>query len=114
MYLRNLTDNSHELTNSDSEWHSPAFEAFDPVEEITASDDFISLMTIETDDNLLLEDVRALLLEYKDIFSETLTAEPADLPPLELTVDKSMWERPKHHSAPRPQTSINQAEIKSH
>ena len=102
MHLRNLSDSSHiELDNySDFEWHAPAFEAYDTLfEETPAVDDIKSLMTIEADDDLHLVDVHELLDEYKDIFSETLTQEPALLPPLELTVDISMWEQPKHHSA---------------
>jgi transposase InsO family protein len=114
MHLRHLTDSSHKDDHpSDSEWHAPAFEAFESViNPMNSSDDIISLMTIETDDELHRSDIISLLNEYRDIFSETLNSEPALVPPLELTVDQSMWEQPKHHTPPRPQTPANQVEIK--
>ena len=115
MHLRNLSSSTHTEIDDycDSEWHAPAFEAYDTLfKETPAADDIKSLVTIEADSNLSLSDVHELLDEYSDIFSETLKAEPALVPPLELTVDKQMWEQPKHHSAPRAQTSANQAEIK--
>ena len=115
MYLSNLSSSTHTEIDDycDSEWHAPAFEAYDTLyKETPAADDIKSLVTIEADSNLSLSDVHELLDEYSDIFSETLKAEPALVPPLELTVDKQMWEQPKHHSAPRAQTSANQAEIK--
>ena len=115
MHLRGLTDSElpHDTSiDDDSEWHAPAFEAFESVLTPTQSDDFISLMTIETDDELHRSDIISLLHEYRDIFSETLNQEPALVPPLELTVDISMWEQPKHHTPPRPQTPANQVEVK--
>ena len=57
-------------------------------------------------------DVKAFLQEYRDIFSETLPREPADLPPLELDVDRSTWEQPKHSLPPRVQSPANQIEIR--
>ena len=115
MHLRNLSSGTHTkiVDYCDSEWHAPAFEAYDTLYKGNpAADDIKSLVTIEADSNLSLSDVHELLDEYSDIFSETLKAEPALVHPLELTVDKQMWEQPKHHSAPRAQTSANQAEIK--
>ena len=65
-----------------------------------------------TDDELKLSDVKALLEEFRDIFSETLPKEPAKVPPLEISVDRQKWETPKHHLPPRTQTPSNQAEFK--
>ena len=93
MHLRNLSSSTHTDNYCDSEWHAPAFEAYDTLyKETPAADDIKSLVTIEADSNLSLSDVHELLDEYSDIFSETLKAEPALVPPLELTVDKQMWE----------------------
>ena len=36
--------------------------------------------------------IKDLVIEYRDIFSTTLGPEPAYLPPMELEVDKSIWE----------------------
>ena len=109
MHLRNL----HETPGSDYEYHTPAYEAFGAVLEppSNTSIDVLDLVTIASNDDLHESDVRALLNEYRDIFSETLSPEPADLPPLELEVDRSQWEIPKHHLPPRVQTPANQQEI---
>ena len=114
MHLRGLVDSTHtEIPTSDFEWHAPAFEAFESIiDPPPQADDIIPLMTIETDDELHRSDIISLINEYRDIFSETLNSEPALVPPLELTVDTSMWEQPKHHTPPRPQTPANQVEIK--
>ena len=112
LQLRTLYSSAHDDGLADSEWHAPAFEGFESVTHPpTTVEDFISLMTIEEDDELKKEDIIALLREFSDIFSETLTSEPALIPPLELTVDDSLWHKPKHHSASRPQTASNQLEI---
>jgi transposase InsO family protein len=101
---------------SEAEYFAPAFESFESViANVNPQDqheDVLDFITIYTDDDLTLEDVRSLLEEYRDIFSETLPPEPAKVPPLELTVDETAWETPKHHLPPRPQTPANQIEIK--
>jgi transposase InsO family protein len=110
MQMRNLhrDETQHENTDYDSN----AFEAFEwAIEPITPSGNVLDLITIESDEDLLESDVRALLTEYTDIFSETLSDIPADLPPLELDVDRSMWEQSKHSLPPRAQTPANQVEI---
>jgi hypothetical protein len=56
--------------------------------------------------------IRALIKEYSDIFSNEVKASAADLPPMELEVDKRQWECNKNHLAPRLQTSVKQAEIR--
>ena len=65
MHYRKLSDDSHSINSySDSEWHAPAFEAFDAaVEEVPLPDDLTSVMTIETDDDLIREDIVALINE---------------------------------------------------
>ena len=109
MRLRNLIEDSPD----DYEYDVKAFEAFESIIEPpqVPIDNILDLITIETDDELRYNDVRALLEEYRDIFSETLPEEPADLPPLELEIDRSLWEQPKHHLPPRAQTPSNQVEI---
>ena len=110
MKLRNLNEEDP-VFNSD--YHVEAFEAFESViEPPDTSIDVLDLITIETDDELQESDVKAFLQEYRDIFSETLPREPADLPPLELDVDRSTWEQPKHSLPPRVQSPANQIEIR--
>ena len=55
--------------------------------------------------------IKDLVIEYRDIFSTTLGSEPAYLPPMELEVDKSIWEVPANRTAPRPQTGLKENEI---
>ena len=111
MHLRNLTDPTISPISTDHEWHAPAFEAFESVIESPETEDPLQFVTIETDDELRSSDVKQLLDEFRDIFSETLSAEPAIVPPMELVVDTAKWESPKHKLPPRPQTPANQAEL---
>ncbi len=53
-----------------------------------------------------------MLPEFLEIFSKKLRRQPADLPPMELTVDRSMWESSKNAGQPRQQTEPKQAEIR--
>jgi transposase InsO family protein len=107
MKLRDLT------VDDDTDWYAPAFESFDALlDPPPVDDDPISKIHIETDDELKLEDIMALLYEFRDIFSETLPPTPALIPPLELKIDTTKWETPKHHGPPRPQTASNQQEIR--
>ena len=94
----------------------PAFEVHDSIinkNELNTSSDIIDLITIETDKELKLYQVKDLLNEYHDIFSNILPIRSADVPPLELKVDSKLWQTLKHHRAPRIQTSSNQIEIKN-
>jgi len=109
LQLRNLTSD-----HDSSEWHAPAFEAFESVVDppITQSDDPISLMTIEFDDELTEFAIKSLVQEFVEIFSETLPPEPAKLPPFNIEADLAKWQVPRNSGPPRPQTPANQLEIK--
>ena len=50
----------------------------------------------------------ALCREFSDVFSRELTSEPADLPPLDVAIDKQKWEVPKHQGRARPTSASNQ------
>ena len=56
-------------------------------------DDLIDTIVakINSDDQLFIIETRAFLEEYRDLFSRRLNAIPADLPPLELDVDKEKF-----------------------
>ena len=114
MHLRNLTDSVISPISTDHEWHAPAFEAFESViDPVPETEDPLQYVTIETDDELRASAVHELLDEFRDIFSETLDAEPAIVPPMELVVDTAKWESPKHKLPPRPQTPANQVELRT-
>ena len=115
IHLRELREHTLVPESIDYEWHAPAFEVHDSIinkNELNTSSDIIDLITIETDKELKLYQVKDLLNEYHDIFSNMLPIKSADVPPLELKVDSKLWQTPKHHGAPRIQTSSNQIEIK--
>ena len=56
--------------------------------------------------------LRELCLEYSDIFSEYVRSEPAHVPPMELTVDPTIWEVSRNRAPPRPQSKNKTEEIK--
>ena len=53
-----------------------------------------------------------MVKEFEDVFSETLPAEPAKLPPFNIDADLVKWQVPRNSGPPRPQTPANQLEIK--
>ncbi len=55
--------------------------------------------------------IRALLGEYKHIFSEKLRADPAKLTPMVINIDKEKWQTNKHSLPPRTQSRAKHAEI---
>ncbi len=57
------------------------------------------------------DQLRALLREYKDIFSTTVKKEPAKVPPMKLEVNLQEWQTPKNRGPPRPQTPAMQQAI---
>jgi len=54
----------------------------------------------------------ALIREFSDVFSRELASEPADLPPLDVSVDKQKWEVPKNQGRARPTSGQNQTELR--
>lgn len=55
--------------------------------------------------------LRSLCEKYRDIFSESVRAEPARIPPMELKVDPEKWQSNKNRGPPRPQSREKQKEI---
>ena len=54
-----------------------------------------------------------MLGKYDTIFSNTLTKQPAKLPPLQLKVDESKWKIPQNRRAARVQSQLKNLEIKN-
>ena len=55
--------------------------------EISESEEFVA-------------DECALVLEFRDIFSNELSPEPADLPPLNVPLVTAKWHQPKNQGRP--------------
>ena len=66
-----------------------------------------SLPTIEGSE-ILQAQLKALCVEFKDIFSTEVRAEPADIPPFAIKVDVEKWKVPANRTPPRPQTMAKQ------
>jgi hypothetical protein len=61
----------------------------------------------------LQKTLKDLCIEFKDIFSSTLSKEPAFVKPLKIDIDLSQWESPKNCSRSRLQTEEKEGEIKN-
>jgi hypothetical protein len=57
-------------------------------------------------------EVRKLVEEYKDIFSTTLTDQPALIPPMQLKVDEERWKVRRNATPHRAVSTVKQKEIK--
>ena len=55
--------------------------------------------------------LKALCLEFKDIFCNDLPSSAAKIPPFKLDVDVPRWRVPKNRTPPRPQSNEKQTEI---
>lgn len=64
-------------------------------------------------DPTLQQDIRRLLVEFKDIFRTTVAPEPAKVPPMELKIDRLCWNNLKGTSgSPRVQSTLKNEEIR--
>ena len=55
--------------------------------------------------------LRTLCEKYRDVFRDTVRAEPADIPPYEFKVDEAKWHSNKNRGPPRPQSAPRQAAL---
>ena len=78
--------------------------------DILSDEEFLSKIVVEGNADLQA-DIKKLLLEFKDIFSDKLRAKAADIPPFDLDVDKKMWETYRNRGPVRVQTKFKQDEI---
>ena len=62
----------------------------------------------------LIKETKVLIQKYKEIFRTTVSTEPADVPPMEIKVDRQKWNSLKGNMgvSPRVQTPIKNEEIK--
>jgi hypothetical protein len=75
--------------------------------------DFIDLITFEGDPDLIRRS-RALCYKYKHLFSDTLHAKPADIPPFDLQVNDAKWRTYANRGPVRVQTPAKDAEAVKH
>jgi hypothetical protein len=54
------------------------------------------------------ERLRQLMDDYHDVFSRTVSAEPAQVPPMVLELNEFLWKVPANRGPPRPQTPVKQ------
>jgi len=76
-------------------------------------EDFIELITskINSQDPMFKIEARAFLESYKDLFSRTLSATPAKLPPLEIEVDSKRFLTRTSQGPPRMMTAEKERHI---
>ena len=55
--------------------------------------------------------IRALCLEFADVFSDTVRATPATVPPMKLIVDQAKWRTGKNRGAPRFLTPAKESDL---
>ena len=77
---------------------------------VSDTNDDLDTITVEGSPALKSR-IRILLEQYRDVFSTTLSDEPAIIPPFELEVDKEKWEQFSNRGPPRVQSPAKQAEI---
>ena len=57
-------------------------------------------------------DLRTLILEYRDVFSAELSKVPAKIPPMKLKVDEARWYTSQNRAPPRPQSPVKRRAIR--
>jgi hypothetical protein len=59
-----------------------------------------------------VEAIKAVCEKHRTVFNTKLNKQPALVPPMELIVDRALWESNKNRGPPRQQTETKQTEIK--
>ena len=94
----------------DDEIEDHLYDSFYPWWDRNSSEDPLSLIHISGDENLQNK-IRLLCNDFRDIFSDVLPAEPADIPPFDMIVDDNKWASSRNRTPPRPQSTSNQEDI---
>ena len=97
-------------TPDDDEIVYEKYDTFAPWLTSDSTVDVLSLININGDSNLQ-ENIRTLCTEFKDIFSNELPAEPAEIEPFNLVVETERWRVPSKRLPPRPQSALKQADL---
>ena len=98
-----------EIDNDKKDMFAPFREPIKSTDELT-DEEFLAKIKIEGSEDLQNK-IKSLCIKYKDIFSDKLKSKPANIPPFELTIDKSKWETYRNRGPVRVQTQPKQVEI---
>jgi hypothetical protein len=88
---------------------APFREPIKSTDELT-DEEFLAKIKIEGSEDLQNK-IKSLCIKFKDIVSDKLKSKPANIPPFELTIDKSKWETYRNRGRVRVQTQPKQVEI---
>jgi hypothetical protein len=80
-------------------------------ELLPATDGTPALPVIEGD-TPFHDELRALVSDYRDVFSTELSKTPANIPPMQLKIDESRWYTSQNRSPPRPQSPVKRQAIR--
>lgn len=67
---------------------------------------------LPTEVHFAYERHRKLFLKYRNVFSRSVRSEPAQVPPMTLTVDETKWQVKRHRLPPRFQSTLKHEEIR--
>ena len=98
------------VSPDDDEIDDDLKDSFSPWLKRFPSSDPLSLINISGDEDLQKR-IRELCYHFRDIFSDVLPSQPANIPPFDLKVDDSKWSLPRNRTPPRPQSAANQVDI---
>ena len=90
---------------------SPTIDPWDENHLPRSGRDNLQSIHVEGSDTLK-RGIGDLLSEFEDVFSTELKREPAKIPPMELTVNRELWERSVNSRAPRVVSILKQLELR--
>jgi hypothetical protein len=99
----------YEADPDDIEWRDDPFANAGAAEK--SADELVDLIQLGGTPDLNSK-LRALCLEFGDVFAETVRPEPASVPPMDINVDWKKWQTPKNRGPPRVHSREKQEEIK--
>jgi hypothetical protein len=97
--------------DDDIEWKPDPFEIRPDSVKLDSPDELLDTICFEGSSEFQ-EKLRALCREYIDVFSTSVRRRPADVDPMEITVDRQKWKHPTHRLPPRRHSSEKQAMIR--
>jgi hypothetical protein len=98
--------------DDDIEWKPDPFEIRPDSVKLDSPDELLDMIRFEGSPEFQ-EKLRALCREYIDVFSTSVRQRPANVDPMEITVDRQRWKHPGHRLPPRRHSSEKQAVIRT-
>ena len=78
---------------------------------IMTAEELLKHVTIGQTDPIFYENIKQIILEFRDIFSLGLRQVPADVPPMQIEVDITAWLASKSQRKPRKYTETQRKEL---